>query len=124
MPDFTVNGLYEGPKGEVWATGSASPIHIETGKQMPFPTDFVHRVSFDEEGKCMYFKFFNGPSTMYQDSLVSINEAIVPPMIPTPPQPAADKNFGKEPRGVLGQHGSVGFWRVQRSQGSCAQGDR
>lgn len=95
MPDFTVTGLHEGPKGEVWATGSASPIHIGTGKQMPFPTDFVHRVNFDKEGKCMYFKFFNGPSTMYQDSLVSSNEAIVPPMIPTPPRPAADKNFAK-----------------------------
>jgi ketosteroid isomerase-like protein len=95
MPDFTVNGIYQGPKGEVWAAGSSTPMHIDTGKKMPFPVEFIHRVNFNKEGKCTYFKFYNSPVAMYQDALVNENEAAVQPMIPTAPRPAADKDYAK-----------------------------
>jgi hypothetical protein len=95
MPDYSILGVYEGPKGECWATGSASPLHIPTGKQMPFPCEFIYRVGFDKEGKCTYFKFYNSGAFVYMDSLVSENEAVVAQMIPFPERPVADKVFAK-----------------------------
>lgn len=95
MPDFAVAGIFPGPKGEVWAQGSSTPVHKPSGKSLPFKVEWFQRVGFNKEGKCTYFKFFNGPTAVYQDSLAAPNEAVVPPMIPTPPKPEADADFGK-----------------------------
>ena len=95
MPDFTVTGLYEGPKGEVWATGSASPIHIETGKQMPFPTDFVHRVKLSTRRASACTSSSSTARAPCTKILSFLSTRRLCPMIPTPPQPAADKNFAK-----------------------------
>ena len=71
------------------------PLHIPTGKQMPFPLRVHYRVGFNKEGKCTYFKFYNSGAFMYQDSLVSENESVVAQMIPLPERPVADKDFAK-----------------------------
>ena len=88
FPDFTVNGIFPGPKGEVWSLGSYTPVHKPTGRT-GVKIDWMQRVGFDDEGKCTYFKFHYGPTAMYEDMLAAPNEAALKSMEPTPPMPAA-----------------------------------
>ena len=56
-------------------------------RSLPFKVEFMHRANFDENGRCVYLKFYAGPQAIHQDALAALSDDAVPPMVPTPVRP-------------------------------------
>ena len=93
MPDFNVDAILPGPNGSVWSFNTYTPTHKGTGRGMPGKLEFIAEVGFNADGKCSYFKFFNAPSTIYQDQLAAPIEDTVKPIELTPPVPENGDDF-------------------------------